>query len=232
MRQRDRHPARTTSYFLLLTSYFAMTHDDVHHIFRDPPVIPTGRLILRRMLKSDYKDMYEYACQEKVTRYLLWDVHDSEAYTYKYLQYIQSRYRSGEFFDWAIVLKDPENPAGEPRNLAGKGKMIGTCGFTRFHYEHRAAEIGYVLNPAFWGMGIAPEAVSAVLRFGFQELHLHRIEARYMTGNTASRRVMEKVGMTFEGVARESMFVKGDFVSVGTCAILRSEYFGKIRDKN
>ncbi|MBQ3178700.1 MAG: GNAT family N-acetyltransferase, partial [Clostridia bacterium] len=88
-------------------------------------------------------------------------------------------------------------------------------------------EIGYVLNPSYWGMGIAPEAVSAVLRFGFTELHLHRIEARYMTGNTASRRVMEKVGMTYEGTARESMFVKGDFVSVGTCAILRSEYFGK-----
>lgn len=209
-----------------------MNREEVQRIFRDPPVLTTNRLILRRMLKSDYRDMYEYACQPRVTRYLLWHPHDSEAYTCKYLQYIQSRYRSGEFFDWAIVLKDPENPMGEPKHMAGKGKMIGTCGFTRFHYDHRAAEVGYVLNPAFWGMGIAPEAVSAVLRFGFQELHLHRIEARYMVGNDASRRVMEKVGMTFEGVARESMFVKGDFVSVGTCAILRNEYFGKSRNQN
>lgn len=201
---------------------------EIQRIFRDPPVLPTRRLILRRMLKTDYKDMYEYASQSRVTRYLLWDEHDSEAYTCRYLQYIQSRYRSGEFFDWAIVLKDPENPDNpSPRGLAGKGKMIGTCGFTRFHYEHRAAEIGYVLNPAYWGMGLAPEAVRMVLHFGFTELRLHRIEARYMEGNTASRRVMEKVGMQFEGIARDSMFIKGSYVSVGTCAILQEDYFGK-----
>ena len=193
-----------------------MNRENVQRIFRDPPVMQTRRLTLRRMLKSDYKDMYEYASQPMVTRYLLWDIHDSEAYTYKYLQYIQSRYRLGEFYDWAVVLRDP---------AGGKGKMIGTCGFTRFHHEHNGAEIGYVLNPAYWGMGLASEAVQAVLRFGFTELRLHRIEARYMTGNDASRRVMEKCGMTFEGVARESMYVKGHFVSVGTCSILRSEYF-------
>lgn len=195
-----------------------MNRDDIQRIFRDPPVMQTKRLTLRRMLKSDYKDMYEYASQPIVTRYLLWDEHDSEAYTYKYLQYIQSRYRLGEFYDWAVVARDPEG---------GRGKMIGTCGFTRFHGEHNAAEIGYVLNPAWWGMGIAPEAVTAVLRFGFTELRLHRIEARYMAGNSASRRVMEKVGMTYEGMARESMFVKGEFVSIGTCAILRDEWIGR-----
>ena len=102
--------------------------------------------------------------------------------------------------------------------------MIGTCGFTRFHTDANSAEIGYVLNPLYWGLGIAPEAVRAVMRFGFRELHLHRIEARYMVGNNRSRRVMEKVGMEFEGISRESMFVKGKYVSVGTCAILRGEY--------
>ncbi|MBE6613772.1 MAG: GNAT family N-acetyltransferase [Ruminococcaceae bacterium] len=198
-----------------------MNREEVQRIFRDPPVLTTNRLILRRMLKSDYRDMYEYACQPRVTRYLLWHPHDSEAYTCKYLQYIQSRYRLGEFYDWAVVLKDPE---GTEKPFS-KGKMIGTCGFTRFHNEHNAAEIGYVLNPAWWGRGLATEAVSAVLRFGFVDLRLHRIEARYMTGNDASRRVMEKAGMTFEGIARESMLVKGEFVSVGTCSILRSEYF-------
>ncbi|MBR4961845.1 MAG: GNAT family N-acetyltransferase [Clostridia bacterium] len=200
-----------------------VNRDEIQRIFRDPPVLHTRRLMLRRMLKSDYKDMYEYASQSVVTRYLLWDEHDSEAYTYKYLQYIQSRYRLGEFYDWAVVVKDPSE-SGQPFS---KGKMIGTCGFTRFHGEHNAAEIGYVLSPAWWGKGIAPEAVSAVLRFGFTELGLHRIEARYMAGNSASRRVMEKVGMTYEGMARESMFVKGEFVSVGTCSILRDEWIGR-----
>ncbi len=188
-----------------------MTHDDITRIFRDPPVLETRRLLLRRMMKRDSHDMYEYASRPDVTRYLLWDVHESEYYTYRYLSYIQSRYRAGDFYDWAVTLRETE-------------KMIGTCGFTRFNTEANSAEIGYVLNPDYWGHGIATEAVLHVLRFGFLQLRLNRIEARYMVGNDRSRRVMEKVGMTFEGVARESMHVKGNYVSVGTCAILRREF--------
>ncbi len=210
-----------------------MNREEIQRIFRDPPVLQTRRLTLRRMLKSDYKDMYEYASQPQVSRYLLWNPHDCEAYTYKYLQYIQSRYRQGEFFDWAVVVKEEMLDRGTdaaPRRgffppAVASRKMIGTCGFTRFQEEHRCGEIGYVLNPAYWGMELAPEAVSAVLRFGFCELRLNRIEAKYMADNHASRRVMEKVGMTFEGIQRESMFVKGEYVSVGICSILRREYF-------
>lgn len=189
-----------------------MNREELQRTFRDPPQLQTRRLLLRKMLKTDYRDMYEYACQEQVTQYLLWRPHDSEAYTYKYLQYIQSRYRAGDFYDWAIVVK-------------GQNKMIGTCGFTEFNTEANSAEIGYVLNPSYWGGGLAPEAVSAVLQFGFVDLRLNRIEAKYMEGNHRSRRVMEKVGMRYEGTNRESMHVKGRYVSVGVCAILRGEYF-------
>ncbi len=189
-----------------------MNRDEITRIFRDPPYIETDRLLLRKMQKKDAADMYEYACRHDVTRYLLWEPHESETYTYKYLAYIQSRYRAGDFFDWALTIKDG-------------GKMIGTCGFTRLNIESNSGEIGYVLNPVFWGYGLAPEAVNAVLRYGFCELRLHRIEARYMVGNDRSRRVMEKVGMQFEGVGRDSMHVKGKYVSIGTCAILRNEFF-------
>ena len=188
-----------------------MNRDEITRIFRDPPVLETPRLTLRRMLKRDSIDMFEYACSPDVTEYLLWEPHQSESYTYKYLCYLQSRYRAGDFYDWAIVWRNTD-------------KMIGTCGFTRFHWEHNAAEIGYVLNPGFWGYGIAPEAVRAVMYFGFRNLNLHRIEARYMVENIRSRRVMEKVGMQFEGIARDSMFVKGKYVTIGTCAILKQDY--------
>lgn len=188
-----------------------MDREEITRIFRDPPVLETPRLTLRRMLKRDSLDMFEYACSPDVTEYLLWEPHQSETYTYKYLSYLQSRYRAGDFYDWAVVWRNTD-------------KMIGTCGFTRFHWDHNAAEIGYVLNPGFWGYGIAPEAVRAILYFGFHNLHLHRIEARYMVENSRSRRVMEKVGMRFEGIARDSMFVKGKYVTIGTCAILKQDY--------
>ncbi len=194
-----------------------MNREELARIFRDPPKLVTDRLCLRKMMKSDSYDMYEYAKRADVTRYLLWDPHPCESYTFKYLAYLQSRYRAGDFFDWAVVTRDTY-------------KMIGTCGFTRFCIESNSAEVGYVLNPDFWGMGIAPEAVSKVLEFGFNELDLNRIEARYMVGNDRSRRVMEKVGMTFEGVNREAMHVKGRYVSIGVCSILKSEYYEKHRN--
>ena len=102
--------------------------------------------------------------------------------------------------------------------------MIGTCGFTSFDCPHDAAEIGYVIHPSYWGMGIVPEAVRAVLQFGFERLRLHRIEARFIEGNVASLRVMQKVGMTFEGYQRDRLLVKGVHRTIGCCSILAGEW--------
>ena len=188
-----------------------MNHDELTRIFRDPPVLDTPRLTFRRMLKRDSADMFEYASRPEVTEYLLWSPHESESYTRRYLSYLQSRYRSGDFHDWALVYRET-------------GKMIGTCGFTRFNLEANSAEIGYVLNPACWGRGLAPEAVRRILQFGFLELRLHRIEAHYIVGNDRSRRVMDKVGMVYEGILRDSIHKPGKYVSVGVCSILAEEY--------
>ena len=91
--------------------------------------------------------------------------------------------------------------------------MIGTCGFTRFDYSNNSAEIGYVINPEFRGRGIAGEAARRVIRFGFDELGLNRIEAKYMDGNVASRKVMEKIGMKYEGTMRGSLKIGGSTVT-------------------
>ena len=131
----------------------------------------------------------------------------------KFLAYVLPRYKSGDYYDWALVER-------------ATGKMIGTCGFTSFNLAANSAEVGYVLNRARWGEELAPEALRAVLRFGFGYLGLHRIEAHYIVGNEKSLRVMEKVGMKFEGILRDFMFVKGGYVSVGFAAIL-SEEFGR-----
>ena len=102
--------------------------------------------------------------------------------------------------------------------------MIGTCGFTRFDFRHNFGEIGYVVNPDYHGRGIATEAVRAVIGFGFENLALNRIECRFMMGNDASRKVMEKNGMSFEGTIRQGMLVKGVYRDIGICSILQSEY--------
>ncbi len=188
-----------------------MRREDVCKIFANIPTLKTDRLVLRKITVDDVEDMFEYSCEPNVTEYLTWSPHPDKTHTLEYVSYLQTRYRTGDFYDWAVVVKD-------------SGKMIGTCGFTRFDYANNSAEIGYVINPAYHGQGIATEAVEKVLELGFTRLNLNRIEGKYMVENGASRRVMEKCGMVFEGVRREGMLIKGRYRNVGVCSILKGEY--------
>ncbi len=188
-----------------------MKRDLIYRLFSSIPPIATERLSLRAMRVSDAPDMFAYAHRDDVTEYLTWFSHRRLEDTRDYLTEVGRRYRTGDFYDWAIICRED-------------GRMIGTCGFTSFNYNSDSAEVGYVLNPDYHGRGLATEALRAVMNFGFQELSLHRIEAHYIEGNTASRRLMERVGMQFEGYAREAMLIKGRYRTIGTCAILRREY--------
>ena len=187
-----------------------MKKDIVFKVFRKMPTLYTERLILRPMRISDAEDMYEYACREDVTEYLLWSPHESIFVTHDYLAYIERRYKTAEFFDWAITLAD-------------SGKMIGTVGFTKIDVQHGCGEIGYVLNPDYHGMGLATEAARRIVEFGADVLRLHRIEAKFMRGNDASLRVMQKLGMKFEGYHIDSMLVKGEYKTIGYCSVIYSQ---------
>lgn len=185
--------------------------EKLYRIFSHMPELLTERLTLRKLMAADAADMYAYASRAEVTRYLTWYAHPDRAYTRQYLEYLGRRYAMGMFYDWAVIY-EPDC------------RMVGTCGFTSFNCQSDSAEVGYVINPDYWGKGIAREALLRVMEFGFSELKLHRIEARFMEGNDRSRHLMESVGMTFEGMHREALLVKGEYVSVGVCAILRSEW--------
>lgn len=191
-----------------------MKREEIYQIFSNIPTLTTERLTLRRMLVSDAYDMYEYARRELVTRYLSWRPHPNVDYTKEYLQYIGNHYNIGDFFDWGVIHNKDD-------------KFIGTCGFTRFNYNHNSAEIGYVLSPDYWGQGIADEAVREVMKFGFERLGLNRIEAKFIMGNESSKRVMEKTGMTFEGYQRQAMLIKGEYKNIGICSILKDEFKGE-----
>lgn len=191
-----------------------MNKSKILRVFTSIPELETPRLKLRRIKPADYADMYEYSKLEDVTRFLLWNPHSDIEYTRLYVNNLQMQYKDGDFYDWAVVYKP---------NM----KMIGTCGFTSFNIADSRAEIGYVLNPQYWGKGLAAEAAERVIRFGFDELNVNRIEARYMSGNFRSRRVMEKCGMIYEGTYRSYMYVKDEYKDIGICSILRSEYLNR-----
>ncbi len=188
-----------------------MRKEIIYKMFSHIPALYTDRLVLRKMQVIDSSDMFEYAKLDSVTRYLTWFSHKNEDYTKDYLKYISTRYNTGDFYDWAVIYKQ-------------SNKMIGTCGFTKFDLHSNKAEIGYVLNPLFWGQGVAVEAAKAVMSFGFENLNLHRIEAKFIQGNSASLSVMKKLGMKFEGYARDEQFIKGQYKTIGTCAVLSDEF--------
>lgn len=87
--------------------------------------------------------------------------------------------------------------------------------------EHQRGTLGYWLGVPFWNHGYMSEAARAVVTFGFDTLDLHRIDARCLTRNPASARVMEKAGLTYESTARDFIIKHGIFEDVATYALLR-----------
>ena len=179
-------------------------------IFLDMKELETDRLILRKIKKSDAADMYEYAKNPKVSEYLTWSAHESCIFTKGYIKFLIKKYKTGEYFDWAVEHKET-------------GKFIGTCGFSTYDEENKKAEIGYVLNPDFHKMGLATEAVRKIIEYALTDLNLHRIEARVIEGNAASEKVVAKCGLTYEGTGIDEMFIKGKYRTIRHYALINNK---------
>ena len=152
--------------------------------------IETHRLILRRYRMEDAEDMFSnWASDPEVTRFLTWPTHKSVDVTRYVLNDWISKYDDGGFFNWAIEWKET-------------GSVIGNIAVTVLHEETEAAELGYCMSRAFWGRGIMPEALRAVMDYLFDTVGLNRIEAAHDVNNPKSGRAMEKAGLKLEGIHR------------------------------
>src|SRR5262249_10599790 len=114
-------------------------------------------------------------------------------------------------FQLAVVLKSED-------------WLIGNCGVRVNDPGLREGNIGYELDSRHWGRGYATEAAGEIVRFGFEELNLHRIRAWCVEENTASGRVLEKVGMRQEGCLREKAFYKDRWWDHRLYAVLDREW--------
>ncbi|MFB2922403.1 GNAT family N-acetyltransferase [Aerosakkonema funiforme] len=183
----------------------------IQNIFTDLPVLETERLLLRKLNWEDTDDIFEYASDPEVSQWTTWSAHESIADTKTFLNAVINEYANHEVAPWGILDK-------------ADGKIIGTCGFVDWIYHDDRAEIGYALSRKYWGKGYMTEAVRAILDLGFRTMELNRIEARCKIENIASARVMEKVGMKFEGILREHLFAKGCYHDLKIYAILWKEW--------
>ncbi|MDQ3841069.1 MAG: GNAT family N-acetyltransferase [Actinomycetota bacterium] len=180
-------------------------------VLKNLPTLETDRLILRQMILGDAEAVFAYASDPEVTRYVLWDTHHTIEDSETFLRSVAERYENAEAADWGIVYK-------------GNGRFIGGCSIVGWDLENARAEMGYVLSRQYWGQGLMPEAVRAMIAFGFEKMGLNRLEVRCITENTASVRVMEKAGMLYEGTLRQREFIKGAYRDTKIYSILKSEF--------
>ena len=178
--------------------------------FCRPPRLETMDLILRPVTRKDAPDIFAYASDPEVARYVLWDPHTSLADTRSYIRYLRRQYREGLPSSWVMELKST-------------GKVIGSIGFVWYSPLNHSAEIGYSLARPYWNRGLATQALSAVSLALFAALPLNRLEAQHDVRNPASGRVMEKCGFQREGLLRARIFNKGEMADVVLWSLLRSD---------
>jgi ribosomal-protein-alanine N-acetyltransferase len=183
---------------------------DACAFYSDLPTVETPRVLLRKMALTDAPDVFAYASDPEVTRYLPWDTHTSIAETMAHARRTLEQYVAGAGGSWVIEHKRDR-------------KVIGSVEY-RLSLEHRKGELGYVLCRAYWGQGIMTDVLRTLIAFGFEQMGLNRVEATCDERNIGSWRAMEKAGMRLEGVQRQNLVLKGELRSTRLYAALRAEW--------
>ena len=156
-------------------------------------IYQTERLIVRRWEDKDYKDLYEYASDENVIKFLSFPTYKSLDTAKERIKKLKQQYTDGLVeIDFCIELKE-------------LNKVIGSIGIVGYKEKNEGEiEIGYVLNPKFQGYGYMTEALVGMFKYIKQNKLAKRIVLKHDVENVKSGNVMKRAGMVFEGVLRKA----------------------------
>lgn len=174
------------------------------------PLLDAGEFVLRPIRPEDATDWYCYLGDREVTELTSSD-YDSQSEIEEIIAYFAASFASKSGMRWAIARRDDD-------------VMIGDCGYNHFDWRERSAVIGYGLAKEYWGRGVMTGAVTAMLRWGFDELDLNRIEATTNPLNHRSARVLEKLGFKREGTLRDYRLDRGEFRDCWIWGLVRREW--------
>jgi [ribosomal protein S5]-alanine N-acetyltransferase len=179
----------------------------------DPPPLRflTERLVLREFREGDWPAILRYQQRPEFLTYSSWD-RRTETNARSFVQ---------RFVDWQS--ESPRFRFQLAVTLAGDDEPIGNVGVRLNAPGSSAADIGFELSPDYWGRGYATEAARAMLRFAFEDLRLHRVAAHCVADNTASARVLRKLGMKEEGRLRDAGHFKDRYWDLLLFAVLESD---------
>ncbi|MDX6528528.1 MAG: [ribosomal protein S5]-alanine N-acetyltransferase [Blastocatellia bacterium] len=177
------------------------------------PTIDTNRLSLRWISDADTEAFFAIYSNPEVMRY--WStppLADRQAAA-ELIQKIQADWKRRAILKWGIARRTDD-------------LLIGSVTLFNLDFNHRRAEIGYALGREHWGQGYMHETLMALLKYAFEVLDLHRIEADVDPRNAASIRTVEKLGFQREGVLRERWQVNGEIQDAFFYGLLRQEWVG------
>lgn len=184
----------------------------IEQAFTTFPSLTTQHLHLREVQPSDAEALFAIKSDPEVTARYAQEPHRSLEDTHRWIQRLQDSYQQRDALFWCLTLK-------------GNDRAIGGCTLWNLEppgYHH--AELGYELHPDYWGRGFITEANRALIDYGFRELDFHRIEACPLDENTASRRLLAKLGFSYEGNLRQRLFFRGEFKDQLYFSLLKEEW--------
>jgi RimJ/RimL family protein N-acetyltransferase len=175
------------------------------------PTLTTARLTLRPFTLADAPDVARHVSMREIAEMTLHIPHPyPEDGAAAWIGERAASYAEGKTVNFAVALRDD-------------GTLVGSIGLV-LEPDHHRAEIGYWIGKPYWGRGYATEAGQAVLGFGFETLGLNKIHAAHFTKNPSSGRVLEKLGMTYEGCLREHDYKWGVYEDIKVYAVLAREW--------
>ncbi|MGB6307740.1 MAG: GNAT family protein [Steroidobacteraceae bacterium] len=151
--------------------------------------IRTARLLLREFVQSDFRAVYAYSSDSRVTRYLFFGPRDEDS-TAEYLDGLLASQRERPRTRFELAVEEMES-----------GRVIGACDLS--FIERNVVDLGYMLGYENWGKGLATEISLALIDAAFFDLRAERVISTVDVNNSASIRVLEKIGMRWEAVFRK-----------------------------
>ncbi|MBE5801360.1 MAG: GNAT family N-acetyltransferase [Clostridiales bacterium] len=175
--------------------------------------LETERLILRPFVMEDAEAAYRnWTSSPLVTKYLRWPAHGSPDVTRYILSQWISQYASPDFYQWAIVPKETDEP-------------IGTISAVDLDEVTHKVHIGYCIGSQWWRLGYTSEAFAAVIPFFFEQVKALRIESQHDPNNPNSGKVMAKCGLRYEGTLRKADWSNQGIVDACMYGLLAEDYF-------
>lgn len=169
-------------------------------------ILSTNRLLLRQFKPDDLENIFRGLSDPEIIKYYGVSYSSLED-TKNQLNFFYDLEKNGTGIWWAICSAD--------------NKIFnGACGLNDLDKDHKKAEIGYWLLKEHWGKGYITEAIPLVIKYGFEQLGLHRIEAVVETENTNSKKLMERLDFGHEGTLMECELKNGKYISLDIYAKL------------